>query len=289
MMKFPLAMLLLLSVLYSADAYEPDGNYSAAGWILTNNTLQYHEVSSAGDADWLKFNATVGSKYLVKTSNLTGGADTTLYVYSTDATTLAGCNDDTSWSSDQTSSVLFIPNSNGTYYLKILDFNGSFSGDSYQIGVLKIGSLQSYLISPVENMSVNQGDSFDFSAGVRCLNGPCYNVTAILDPIENSTAEKSDKEVIQDLKKNGVTGVIVKLKDISSSKKSQTISSIASKSSGIQFKKTYSRYNGFSGTITAKGLEDLKNNPLVEHIYYDRPVYASLDDSVPLINATSVW
>ncbi|MFH1520466.1 MAG: S8 family serine peptidase, partial [Candidatus Micrarchaeota archaeon] len=289
MMKHPLAMLLLLTIFYAADSYEPDNNSSSANWILTNNTLQYHEVSLAGDADWLKFNATVGSSYLIQTSNLTGGADTTLYVYSTDAITLAGYNDDTSWSLDQTSSVLFIPTSNGTYYIRILDFDGAFSGGSYQVGVREIGRLSPYLVSPNEDISINSSDIFNFSAGVQCLNGPCYDITATLDPIESAAAEKIDKEVIQDLQKNGEVKVIVKFKNISSSKKSQALLTISSNSSGIRSKHVYSTYNGFSGTVTAKGLEDLKNNPLVDYVYYDYPVQVYLDTSVPLINATSVW
>lgn len=51
----------------------------------------------------------------------------------------------------------------------------------------------------------------------------------------------------------------------------------------------YSTLNAFAGNITKQGLEKLKINPLVKGIYLDKKVYASLTESIPLINASQVW
>ncbi len=57
----------------------------------------------------------------------------------------------------------------------------------------------------------------------------------------------------------------------------------------FKLKHKYSAINGFSGKITRKGLEKLRNDPDVEKIYIDRLMYATLDGSVPQINADDTW
>ncbi|MCK4428964.1 MAG: hypothetical protein KAU95_01205, partial [Candidatus Aenigmarchaeota archaeon] len=136
-----------ISIPIYSEIYEPDDNYTEANWILTNNSLQTHKINPVNDTDWMKFNATIGSKYLIKTSNLTGGTDTEMTLYNTDGTTIIMYSDDISSGINQSSSILFIPNTNGTYFIKINDWNSSFFGGSYQIGAQKLGRLHPYLIS----------------------------------------------------------------------------------------------------------------------------------------------
>lgn len=57
----------------------------------------------------------------------------------------------------------------------------------------------------------------------------------------------------------------------------------------FRLKHRYSTINGFAGTVTKSGLQKLLNNPDVEYVSFDRPVFAALDQSVPFINADDVW
>jgi len=58
--------------------------------------------------------------------------------------------------------------------------------------------LEPYLIWPTENITVNESQTFSFSAGVRCVadeNGSiCLNVTATLDPYLDPTLESVQGE-----------------------------------------------------------------------------------------------
>jgi len=66
---------------------------------------------------------------------------------------------------------------------------------------------------------------------------------------------------------------------------------IVSNNSDIDFriKHRYKTVNAFSGKLTKQGLEKLKNNNDIKGIFFDKKMYASLDRSIPLINADDVW
>lgn len=55
---------------------------------------------------------------------------------------------------------------------------------SNSLSKLEFGSLQPYLINPTTNMDVSKDKFFTFSSGVKCLNGDCGDIKAILDPID---------------------------------------------------------------------------------------------------------
>jgi len=132
------------------------------------------------------------------------------------------------------------------------------------------------------------------------------------------TTEKTEKEVLDQLNRNGEARVIIKLKNppkidfknkIHAQQAMQTISqkqdAVLSKldyvderikpTKGVAQKKEFkliSKFesiNAFAGRITKEGLAKLQKENDVEEIILDRPVKAFLDTSVPLINATEVW
>ena len=57
----------------------------------------------------------------------------------------------------------------------------------------------------------------------------------------------------------------------------------------FKLKNRYRTINAFSGFATKGGIEKLENNPDVERVYLDKIAYASLSQSIPLINADDVW
>jgi len=69
---------------YCSDAYEPDGNPQTAT-VLTLNTQQTHTICPSGDEDWYKITVVANKIYSLYTSDLGGGLDTIMAVY-TDAT-----------------------------------------------------------------------------------------------------------------------------------------------------------------------------------------------------------
>lgn len=109
----------------------------------------------------------------------------------------------------------------------------------------------------------------------------------------------TDQEVAKELTKEEKAPIIVVLKQPGASSKItgfmtaviQTKTSqqkVLSTLSEDEFEKKheYSIIKGFSGEITAEGLEKLKHNPNVEKIYFDKTYTIMLSDTVPLINAS---
>lgn len=127
---------------------------------------------------------------------------------------------------------------------------------------------------------------------------------------------KVESKVLDELNKTGEVEVIVVLNDaavnntkngaelskkqILEQKKSMIFSQqekvlstleLSYQNGSIDFK-LFHRYltvNAFSGKLTKQGLEKLKNNSNVKNIIFDERIYASLDRSIPLINADDVW
>ena len=57
----------------------------------------------------------------------------------------------------------------------------------------------------------------------------------------------------------------------------------------FELKNRYKTINAFSGILTKSGLTVLEHSPFVEKVYLDRKAYASLSESVSLIEADDVW
>ena len=57
----------------------------------------------------------------------------------------------------------------------------------------------------------------------------------------------------------------------------------------VKLTHVFSSFQGFSASLSEAELEQLKQNPNIESVYPDKQVYAMLQDSVPLINATKTW
>lgn len=279
--RVALFLLIVTFCSFAADSYEPDGSIANATLILTDGTVQHHTIQPSGDNDYFVFNATVGSKYLIRTSNLSITADPIMYLYKSDGTTLVGLNDDTSSIADLNAAIMFVPVENGTYYIRIKDFFSFNSGVSYDVSVTKMGRIYPYLIDPLTNQNFNNSQTFNFSAGMECLGGPCLNITAILDPIENEG--DVEESVISQIKQSGEAQVIVTIKE-GANINDIVIDNIDSQSERKPKIKTSGK-KWFATNITKENLAKLRQDKRVKSISYDYEVQAFLDDSVPLIRA----
>ena len=105
----------------AADSYEPDDTPATASSIPVDGTLQSHDFDPVGEEDWLTFSATVDKYYVIGTHNLAGGADTYLYLYDTDGTTVLDSDDDGGEES-LASTIAWIATGTGNYYVKCDDY-----------------------------------------------------------------------------------------------------------------------------------------------------------------------
>lgn len=111
--------------LASDDAYEPDETAGAARPIAFGAT-QRHNVSRLGDRDWLAFAAQAGQTFVAATSALSGTADTYLYLYGPDGTSLLAANDD--YGGSLASRIEWIAPAAGTYYILAQHWNPNVGG-----------------------------------------------------------------------------------------------------------------------------------------------------------------
>jgi hypothetical protein len=118
----------------SADAFESDGN-AASAKSLSIGVAQNHNLHMVGDQDWLKFTAQAGKAYTIQTSNLSSNADTYLYFYGTDGTTLLASNDD--YGGTLASRIDWTAPTAGTFYVMVKHWNPNVGGcgTSYSVTV----------------------------------------------------------------------------------------------------------------------------------------------------------
>jgi len=116
---------------YEPDAYEPDDDYTQASWITTDGSVQEHTLVPIGESDYVKFNATLGTTYIIETS-VDGVSDTYLYLYDQTGTGLIEGDDD--GGIDLGSKIVWENDiANGTYY--VLANDTYENGSSYTIRI----------------------------------------------------------------------------------------------------------------------------------------------------------
>jgi len=129
-----------------SDIYEPDDNYSLAGWMLTNGSSQHHtfynidNFPEANDYDMVKFNATAGSFYKFETSHLQGDAETGLDLYDTNGMDWIDGADDGGSENDASRFVRYF-DTNGTYYVGVQNWRSwDVFGCQYDLDVELVDS-----------------------------------------------------------------------------------------------------------------------------------------------------
>jgi len=182
----------------SGDGCEGAGSddvYTGACLITVDGPSQLHAIDPAGDIDWVKFAATSGTTYIIDTYNLQNNCDTFIYLYSTDGSTEID-NDDDSGDGGYASQIIWTCSLNGTYYIKVLDFNPDRSSDfkggpniTYNIKVTTAGgappsppswiNASDDLYSDYVKISCNASTGADKYAFYRCAtqNGTYENIS----------------------------------------------------------------------------------------------------------------
>lgn len=132
------------------DVYESDDTPVTASSIMLGQT-QRHNFSGPGDRDWVSFAAQGGVTYTLRTLNLGPSADTYLYVYDTDATTLLASNDDDGGS--LASSIDWTAPATGTYFALVQHWNPNLGGcgTAYDLAFMRAFTHKIFLPSVIKS------------------------------------------------------------------------------------------------------------------------------------------
>lgn len=118
------------------DVYEPDNDFTQAKTISTDAIPQSHVNTPSTEEDWVKFSATTGHQYEIRTrltndinQGDTAANDTFLYLYDTDGATVLASNDDvgyTTWYNGyyfyRESIISWTAPSTGVYFVRELQW-----------------------------------------------------------------------------------------------------------------------------------------------------------------------
>ncbi len=110
----------------SSDVREPDDNYYAATYVLSDGVLWNQRFDIAQDEDWFKFEATANKIYLVETANLAAGVDTRLEIYAQDGLTLLASDDN--GGNGAASRLEWVASQDGIHFIRIVPVLASNNG-----------------------------------------------------------------------------------------------------------------------------------------------------------------
>ncbi|MEJ5312349.1 MAG: Ig-like domain-containing protein [Anaerolineae bacterium] len=177
----------------AADAYEVDDNAANATELLfTNGYTQAHNIHSESNPDWIKFYAVAGFTYTLSTTDLGGHADTVLYLYDTDGSTIIDYNDDY-WELGFSSRIDWQPGVSGMYYASVVHWDPWAYGCTTAYGLsvasndttaptgsIVINDGQTYATSSVVTLTLNASDVGTGLAYVLLANNSDFNDGALL-------------------------------------------------------------------------------------------------------------
>ena len=119
-----------------ADDYEPDDSCGQAQPIVVDGAAQHHNFYKQNDEDWASFQVEAGQVYTITTSNLIGVADTQLWLYASDCTTLLAFNDDY-MAGSFASQIVYTATYDGILYAKVTEWQGRGECGCYDLFVSK--------------------------------------------------------------------------------------------------------------------------------------------------------
>jgi hypothetical protein len=117
---------------FEPDAYEPDDTQEQAGEI-EGGVHQSHNLHVMGDHDWLSFQATEGTTYIVETSNLGSRIDTIIHLYDADGQELTS--DDDGGDESLASRLVWIAEEDGVLYIMAQDLGDDEAGPGTEYGI----------------------------------------------------------------------------------------------------------------------------------------------------------
>jgi len=129
------------------DAQQPDGSPALAKSIPTDGTRLHYNFYTEGEQNWTKFTTQGMTAYTIQTANTGGHADTVLYLYGSDGTTLLDSNDDYAGLNFASRVDWFFPAS-GTYYIEVVHWDVYAAGCTTQYDLSVTPTPNYYLLLP---------------------------------------------------------------------------------------------------------------------------------------------
>ena len=124
-------------------------------------------------------------------------------------------------------------------------------------------------------------------------------LSVVMISAKSDKTGKIEQKVLDSLEKEGKINVIVILKEPAKSSfksekqrilaRAEIKQEVSDNLGKEKVKQQFSSINAFSARLTADDIAKLEREDNVAFVYYDIPVKAFLQDSVPLINATKTW
>lgn len=147
------------------DEYEADDERDQARVVTVGGAATLHNFCPAGDQDWLAFSAVGGVGYLIESANPGPEADTVIELYNQAGALVAQNDDHTPGTS---SLVAFTPPSNGTYFVRVRQYNPTAQGvgTEYRVRVRQGAPPPSPTVTPVPRPTATPGPG---PTGVRTL------------------------------------------------------------------------------------------------------------------------
>ena len=114
------------------DGLEPDNALASAKSIAADGTLQSHNACDENDVDWVTFNATANTSYVISTTALGAEADTEIEIYDPNGNLLARNDDHTPGIQSQ---IGYNISTAGTYAIKVQLYNQQRYGSGTEYGL----------------------------------------------------------------------------------------------------------------------------------------------------------
>lgn len=152
----------------SPDMYEPDDTMEQAKWFTVDGLPQTHGFHECTESDWVKFEATAGTRYMIQTLRLGAWYDTMLFLYDAAGTELAFDDDS---GPGLASSIVWTAPADGVYYVKVVEYPSDCdplgpwfdcSSGSYDLVIRSLG-LRVY--KALKNWTANEATWEQASAG----------------------------------------------------------------------------------------------------------------------------
>lgn len=181
----------LSNTAWEPDAYEPDDTYSQARPITKDGEPQQHNFHRAGDEDWLTFDGTIGKEYVIESSNLGSGANTYLYLYTSDGATLVAS--DYSSGEGNASRIVWVADHSDTYYLKVKDtWNNYGFNATYDIAVHEYDPAPDLTVGKTHNGLMRGGEVVTYTIDYANQGTAAASNVVLTDTLPEATAYSSD-------------------------------------------------------------------------------------------------
>jgi hypothetical protein len=132
--------------LATSDPYESNDSWQDAQQ-LAFNSAQTHNLHRLGDEDWLSVVVEEGETYFIRTTNLGSNADTYLYLYDSDGTTVLAENDD--YNNSLASLIEWTAPATGQYFIKVKHWNPNIAGCHTNYTILFSDTLFDFIYLPL--------------------------------------------------------------------------------------------------------------------------------------------